>query len=88
MPARGSPVLVMVDAETSVVFAHKCVIGLTRVLTDALEANIKHAIGPNTPVMTFTVSHAPTIVNRFSVHQDGKTSDGEGTRNVRKQRTV
>ena len=36
------------------------VIGLMRVLKDALEANIKQA-------------HAATIINRFMVDQDGKT---------------
>ena len=45
------------------------VIGLTRVLM----ANIKQAIEPNTPVMTFRVTHTATIINRFSVDQDGKT---------------
>ena len=39
----------------------------------ALEANIKQAIEPNTPVMTFMVTHAATIINRFSVDQDSKT---------------
>ena len=49
------------------------VIGMTRVLKDALESNIKQAVEPNTPVMTFKVNHAATIINRFSVDQDGKT---------------
>ena len=40
---------------------------------DALEANIKQAIEPNTPVMTFMVTHAATIINGFSVDQDSKT---------------
>ena len=48
------------------------VIGLTRVLKDALEASIKQAIEPNIPVMTFMVNHAATIIHRFSVGQDGK----------------
>ena len=49
------------------------VIGFTRSLTDALEANIRQAIEPNMPVMTFMVNHAATIINRFSVDQDGRT---------------
>ena len=49
------------------------VIGWTRVLKDALEANIKQAMEPNTPVMSFMVNHAATIIMRFSVGQDGKT---------------
>ena len=49
------------------------VIGLTRVLKDALEASIKQTMEPNTLVMTFMVNHAATIINRFSVGQDGKT---------------
>ena len=138
MAAHKSPVLVMADTETSVVFAHACkrkgadpsiletpvkdievldhrqivfkshqenpvravqkelaarrpevkvqpkapfgskwyggrVIGLIRVLKDALEANIKQAIEPNTPVVTFMVNHAGTIINRFSVDKDCKT---------------
>ena len=48
------------------------VIGFTRSLTDALEANIRQAIEPNMPVMTFMVNHAATIINRFSVDQDGR----------------
>ena len=47
------------------------VIGLARVLKDALEADIKQAVEPNTPVMTFMVNHASTIINRFSVDTDG-----------------
>ena len=34
------------------------VIGLTKVLKDALDANIKQSIEPNTPLMTFIVIHA------------------------------
>ena len=49
------------------------VIGLTRVLTEALEANIKQAIEPKTRVMTFMVKYAVTIINRVSVGQDRKT---------------
>ena len=49
------------------------IIGLTRVLQDALEANIKQTIEPNTPVMTFMASHAATIINRVSVDQHGRT---------------
>ena len=41
------------------------VTGLTKVVKDAL--------GPKTSVMTFMVNHAATIINRFSVDQDGKT---------------
>ena len=50
------------------------VIGFTRSLTDALEANIRQPIEPNMPVMTFMVNHAATIMNRFSADQDGRTS--------------
>ena len=35
------------------------------------DADIKQAVEPNTPVMTFMVDHAATIINRFSVDQDG-----------------
>ena len=41
------------------------VIGLTRVLKDALEANIKQAKEPNTPLITFMVNHAATVINKF-----------------------
>ena len=47
-------------------------IGFTRSLIDGLEANIRQAIEPNMPVMTFMVNHAATIINRFSVDQDGR----------------
>ena len=48
-------------------------VGLTRVRMDALEANIRQATEPTTPVMTFRVNHAATINTRFSVDQNGKT---------------
>ena len=51
------------------------VIGLIRVLKDALEANIKQAIEPKTPVTTFMVNRAATIVKRFSVDQGWQESD-------------
>ena len=51
------------------------VIVLTSVLKDALATNIRQ-------VMTFMVTHAATIFNRFSVGQDGKTpmEKARGTR--------
>ena len=49
------------------------VIGLTRGVKDALEANIQQMVEPNKPVMIFMVNHAATIINRVSVDQDGKT---------------
>ena len=45
----------------------KQVIGLTRVQKDAQQANIKQAMEPNIPVMTFTVKHAATIISSCSV---------------------
>ena len=41
-------------------------------LKDALEANIKQAVEPHTPVMKLMVKGAATITNRFSVDQGGK----------------
>ena len=55
------------------------VFGRTTVFKDALEANIKQMIEPSTPVMTFMVNHAATIINRLSMDQDGKTQMGEST---------
>ena len=53
--------------------AVQLVIGLMRVLKDAVKANIMQTIQPSTLVMTFMVSHAAAIINRFSVDQDGKS---------------
>ena len=49
------------------------VIGLTRVLKDALEANIGEGIEPNMAIMSYMVTHAATLINRFSVDVDGRT---------------
>ena len=38
-----------------------------------MEANIKQAVESNAPVMTFRVNHTATVIDRFSVDQDGKT---------------
>ena len=43
-------------------------------LKDALEANIKQAIEPNTPVTTIMLKHAAAIIKIFSMNQDGKKS--------------
>ena len=57
-------------------------IGLTKVLKDALEANISQAIEPNMLVMTFTVNRAATISNKFSMAQDQTTPVENKRRNT------
>ena len=49
------------------------VIGLTRVMKDALESNLGKPVEPNMPIMAFMVNHAATIISRFSVDPDGRT---------------
>ena len=54
-------------------------IGLTRLLKDTLEPNIKQSIEPHSQVVTFMVNHGKTITSRFFVDQDGKTTMGKAS---------
>ena len=56
-------------------------------MENTVEANMKHAIDPNTLVMTFMVHHAATIIRRFSVDQDGKALVEKARRTANREMT-